>query len=110
MKRPHQSLPKNNLTEGQHQQAGKVAAALMSRRKDGGSLHNEFEYYITNQQELAKKHEGKFLVIKHQKVIGVYATRGDALNKTICEHKLGTFLIQACSSDPNSVRRLSKIE
>ena len=103
MKKPHQILPKNNLTEEQHKQAGNVAVALMSRRKDGGSLNDEFEFYLENQQNFAKKYEGKMLVIKDQELIGVYESKGQALNETVKKYKLGTFLIQACSSDPKSV-------
>ena len=31
MKQPHQNLPKNNLTENQHQRAGMLAKSLMSK-------------------------------------------------------------------------------
>ena len=103
MKTPHQKLPKNNLTEGQHQRAGNVAVALMSKRKDEGSLDDEFEYYLQNQQNLAKEYEGKVLVIKDHKVIGVHESKGEALNEAVKKNKLGTFLIQVCSSDPKSV-------
>ena len=66
-------------------------------------LENEFSYYIENQAQLSKKFEGKVLVIKDQKVIGVYDSEGEALTKTVVDHELGSFLIQTCSSDPNSV-------
>ncbi len=66
-------------------------------------LEKEFRYYIQNQAKLSAKFEGKVLVIKNQKVIGVYDSKGEALKKTVVDHELGSFLIQACSSDPNSV-------
>ena len=66
-------------------------------------LEKEFRYYVENRVELSKKYEGKVLVIKDQKVIGVYEKEGEALEKTVADHELGTFLIQKCSSDPNSV-------
>ena len=66
-------------------------------------LEDEFCYYIENQAQLSEQYEGKVLVIKDQKVIGVYDSKGEALKKTVVDHELGSFLIQACSSDPNSV-------
>jgi len=101
--KPHQKLPRNHLNEDEHRRAGSITIALMSRRKDGGSLSDEFDYYINNQKELAKAHEGKVLVIKNREIIGVYESKSEALNETVRKHKLGTFLVQACSSDPNSL-------
>ena len=66
-------------------------------------LEQEFRYYIQNQAKLSAEFDGKVLVIKNQKVIGVYDSKGEALKKTVVDHELGSFLIQACSSDPNSV-------
>ena len=66
-------------------------------------LRDEFRYYIENQKKLSAKHDGKVLVIKDQKVIGVYDSEGEALKKTVVNHDLGSFLIQTCSSDPRSV-------
>ena len=69
----------------------------------GMDLKAEFQYYLENQQCLAHKHEGKILVIKNQQVIGIYDNEKDAMETTIPKHKLGTFLIQKCSADPDSV-------
>ena len=66
-------------------------------------LEDEFRYYIKNQAQLSEQYEGKTLVLKDQKVIGAYDSKGEALKKTVVDHELGSFLIQACSSDPNSV-------
>ena len=65
-------------------------------------LNEEFEYYLENQKKLAKKHENKILVIKGKQVIGVYDSKKEALEETVKDHDLGTFLIQLCSIDPNS--------
>ena len=66
-------------------------------------LENEFSFYLEHQAELAAQYEGKVLVIKDQEVIGIYNTEEEALTKTACAHELGTFLIQKCSADPESV-------
>ena len=59
-------------------------------------LKEELQYYIDHQQELVEKYEGKFIVIKEKKVIGVYDTLEDAYIEAQKEHELGTFLIQEC--------------
>ena len=66
-------------------------------------LESEFEYYLAHQAELAREHEGKFLVIKDQNVIGVYDDEPQAMNNTLQEHELGSFLVQKCSADRDSV-------
>ncbi len=59
-------------------------------------LKNEFNYYLENQNELLALYNGKFIVIKGEKVIGAYDSQGDAYNETVKHHPLGTFLIQHC--------------
>jgi len=61
-------------------------------------LKDEFKYYIDNQADLVKKYNGKYIVIKNQKVIGEYDREDIALFETEKEHSLGTFLIQKCTS------------
>lgn len=60
-------------------------------------LADEFKYYIENQEELVKSFNGKYIVIKEQKVIGVYDTEIAAYTETQKTHALGTFLIQLCT-------------
>jgi hypothetical protein len=59
-------------------------------------LEKEFQYYIKHQEELVHKYEGKFIVIKNEKVIGSYNTEIEAYTEAQKKHELGTFLIQAC--------------
>jgi hypothetical protein len=61
-------------------------------------LEKEFKYYIDNQIELVKKYEGKYIVIKENKIIGVYSTEMEAYNESKQNNELGTFLIQFVSS------------
>jgi len=60
-------------------------------------LEKEFQYFIDNQKELVKKYNGRYIVIKGEKVIGDYTAEIDAYNETQKEHELGTFLIQLCA-------------
>jgi len=60
------------------------------------ALKDEFDYYIAHQDELLRDHNGKFLVIKDQRVRGAYDTELDAYKTASAEYELGSFLIQHC--------------
>ena len=66
-------------------------------------LRDEFLYYLDNQAKIAEVHEGKVLVIKNKTIVGVYKSETDALKESVKIYKLGSFLIQPCSADPESV-------
>ena len=57
-------------------------------------LKREFEYYLANQDDLVKKYNGQFVVIKNRAVIGAYADDATAVAETTKSHELGTFLVQ----------------
>jgi hypothetical protein len=57
-------------------------------------LSKEFEYFLAHQAELVEKHNGKYVVIRGQEVIGVYDDEKDAIAQTIKSFPLGTFLVQ----------------
>jgi hypothetical protein len=60
-------------------------------------LQKEFEYYRAHQDELVKKYNGKFVVIKGAEVLGAYGTPRQAVEETQKNHDLGTFLVQKCT-------------
>ena len=59
-------------------------------------LVTEFQYYLEKQDQLIKKYNGKFVVIKGRRVIGNYDSEIEAIEKTAKKHELGTFLVQRC--------------
>lgn len=59
-------------------------------------LQKQLEYFKAHQDELVKKYEGKFLVIKDEKVQGVYNSEMEAYTDAKKKLELGTFLIQQC--------------
>jgi ABC-type phosphate/phosphonate transport system ATPase subunit len=59
-------------------------------------LEKEFEFYVKHQDELVKKYNGRVIVIKDQKVIGVFDSELDAVNETSKTHEVGTFLVHRC--------------
>jgi hypothetical protein len=66
------------------------------------SLKQEFQFYIDHQAELSGKYNGKYIVIKDQKVIGVYDSEIEAVEKTAADHEMGTFLVQKCEPGKES--------
>lgn len=65
-------------------------------------LEKEFNYYIEYQDELVKKYNGKFIVIKNCEVIGAFDSELEAVEKTAEKHELGTFLVQKCEPGSES--------
>ena len=65
-------------------------------------LEKEFQYYLDNQDELVKKYNGKFVVIKDCAVLGAYDDELEAIKETSKEHELGTFLVQKCEPGSES--------
>ena len=60
------------------------------------SLEKELQFFKKNQADLLKKYEGKFLVIKDEKVAGTYESEVQAYTEAQKKLELGTFLIQQC--------------
>jgi len=65
-------------------------------------LEKEFNYYLEYQDELVKKYNGKFIVIKNYEVIGAFDSELEAVEKTAEKHELGTFLVQKCEPGSES--------
>ena len=60
-------------------------------------LKIEFQYYLDHQDELVKKYDGKFLIIKDREVQGAFSSKSEAYFEGEKKFDLGTFLIQYCS-------------
>ena len=69
-------------------------------------LEKEFEYYLKNQNDLVKKYNGRFIVIKDSQVIGDYESELEAINKTLEKHEAGTFLVQKCEPGSESYSQM----
>lgn len=72
----------------------KVHDVLRRAMRMSSPLQREFEYYLAHQPEMVEKYDGKFIVIKDCKVLGVYDNELTAITESQKEHKLGTFLVQ----------------
>ena len=60
-------------------------------------LQREFEFYLSHQDEMVEKYDGKYIVIKDGVVIGDYDDDLTAVTETQKLHELGTFLVQKVS-------------
>ena len=58
------------------------------------NLPKEFEYYLAHQDEFVRQYDGKVIVLKDTKVLGVYDDAVSAVTATQREHEIGTFLVQ----------------
>jgi hypothetical protein len=58
------------------------------------SLKKEFEYYLAHQDELVRQYNGKFIVIKDEKILGSYDDELAAVTETQKAEPIGTFLVQ----------------
>ena len=67
-----------------------------------GKLVDEFKYYLEHKDEFVKKYNGKMLVIKDRRIIGVYDSEIEAVRETAKTHPLGTFLVQKCEPGSES--------
>jgi hypothetical protein len=65
-------------------------------------LDKEFRYFQAHRSELAKEHNGQFVVIKDETVLGFYDSELQAYTETKKLHEPGTFLIQKCLPGENS--------
>jgi hypothetical protein len=72
-------------------------------------LKREFQFYLDNKKDFLGKFAGKFIVIKDQKVIGVYDDRVAAIEETKKSHQPGTFIVQQVTESDDQIRFHSRI-
>ena len=60
-------------------------------------IEKEFRYYLENQDELVSKYNGKYIVIKDNKVVETFKTEEEAFFDSIGKYEAGTFMIQKCT-------------
>lgn len=57
-------------------------------------LKKEFDWYLAHQIELVARFNGRFVVIKGERVLNDFADQVSAVTETQKTHELGTFLVQ----------------
>ena len=56
--------------------------------------NQDYEYFLENMENLYAEHGNKFAAVKNKNILGVYDTFEEALETTMKNEELGTFLIQ----------------
>lgn len=72
------------------------------------SLETEFKFYKQNKADLLARHEGKYIVIVGESVVGIYDTYEKAVTTTAKKHKPGTFFVQLVTAE-DEVAILSRV-
>jgi hypothetical protein len=70
--------------------------------KTAQPLLAEFNFYIEHQDELVRKFNGKFVVIKGSEVLGAYDKELEAITEGEKHWDLGTFMVQKCEPGPDN--------
>lgn len=56
----------------------------------------DFEWFISNYDDLFRKYGRTYLSIKDKKVLGQYNSYADGVRTTARSEELGTFIVQLC--------------
>lgn len=59
----------------------------------------DFDWFISNYDDIFKKYGVCYVVIKNKNIIGTYCDLNKALNETQKTEELGTFIVQLCNGD-----------
>ncbi len=59
----------------------------------------DFQFFLNHYNELFQKYGHKFIVIRNQKILGVYEDVASAIDATVQTYPLGTFIVQECNGD-----------
>ena len=65
-------------------------------------FESELKYFITHQNELVAKYDGKALVLRGEQLVGVYDTALQAYLEARKQFEPGTFMIQPCTPGPQA--------
>ena len=69
-------------------------------------LEKEYNYFLSTLAELKHEHDGKFVVIKGNSVLGYYDSMNAAIQGTTKTHEIGTFLVKRIEDqNDNTVMR-----
>jgi hypothetical protein len=56
----------------------------------------DFEYFLQNMESLYGKYGHKFIAIKNKNILGSYDTFNGAVDETLKNESVGSFIIQEC--------------
>lgn len=70
------------------------------------ALIKEYEYYMSRHDELVEKYLDMIVVIKDGELLGTYDSESHAVEATLKEHELGTFLVRQVKKDEDATTQL----
>ena len=62
-------------------------------------LKKNYNYYISNHNDIIKKYLNQFIVIKDEQIVDSYDTFEEAFEESSKKYELGTFIIQRCTKN-----------
>lgn len=62
-------------------------------------LKKNYNYYMSNHNDIIKKYLDKFIVIKDEQIVDSYDTFEEAFEESSKKYELGTFIIQKCTKN-----------
>jgi len=66
-------------------------------------MKDDFAYFIENVTALYEQYGPSFVAIKNEHILGVFSTLEDAVSETAKSHMLGSFIVQLCAKNPESL-------
>lgn len=64
----------------------------------------DFDYFVSNYQELYNQYGHKFLAIKNKEILGAFDSVLEAINSLSSKYEIGTYIIQECTGDDSAYR------
>lgn len=64
-------------------------------------IKKDYQYYLDNKDDFNKKYKNKYIIIKDEKIFGIYETLEEAIN-TAKELEAGTYIIQQCKDNEST--------
>ncbi len=67
-------------------------------------LEKEYDYFVSLRDRLVEEHRGEYVIIKDNEIIGFYPSENAAIT-AMTGHELGTFLVQQCIPEDESIQK-----
>lgn len=70
-------------------------------------LQKQYDYFKQNESEIMSKYEGMIIIISPNLDVTAFSTMADAYSFAVKNYGLGNFMIQKCTKEATSVKRIS---
>ena len=66
-------------------------------------MTRDYDFFLKNLHSLYERYGPVFVAIKDEKILGIYPSLELAVEETAKKHALGTFIVQRCVENPDSL-------